>query len=386
MSLSVFIETHIEALIDDWARHAASLVQGRSRLSTTELRNSARRILVEVAANMRKAQTAAEQVDKSHGAKRELDRALDSVSVLHADDRLAQGFDLNEVIAEYRALRASVLRRWEQSGAAGPLAFQEMIRFNEAIDQGITESVRQFSQRTERIRDLFAGALAHDLRSPLGVVLISAEILLNDDTLAPSSRHAAVYAQRSGLRIKRMIDDLLIFTRTRLGDAMPIDVSPQDMGRLCHDACDEIRLLFAETVIDVDCAGDLVGTWDGGRIGQLLFNLLSNAARYGTGEIGVEAHGGDGWVTLAISNPGEPIPAPALPTLFDPLTRAASVPRRAGIAAGIGLGLYICRCIATAHGGTIDVASDARGTRFTVRLPLDAAAAGTAPSRPGGAV
>ncbi|MCM2493017.1 sensor histidine kinase [Burkholderia glumae] len=383
MSLSAFIETHIEALIDDWARHAASLHQGRSRLSFTELRDSARRILIEVAANMRKAQTAAQQEDKARGAKRELDQALDAVSVLHADDRLAQGFDLNEVIAEYRALRASVLRRWEPGPLAGPQALQEMIRFNEAIDQGITESVRQFSRRSERMRDLFAGALAHDLRSPLGVVLISAEILLRDDTLVPSSRHAAVYAQRSGLRIKRMIDDLLIFTRTRLGDAMPIDVSPQDMGRLCRDACDEIRQLFSEAVIDLNCTGQLGGTWDGGRLGQLLFNLLSNAARYGTGEIGVEVRGSDGWVTLTVSNPGQPIPAQALPTLFDPLTRADSVPRRAGIAAGIGLGLYICRCISTAHGGTIEVASDARGTRFTVRLPRDASSAAAEP--PGGA-
>lgn len=59
-----------------------------------------------------------------------------------------------------------------------------MIRFNEAIDQGLTESVRQFSDRTERIRDLFAGVLAHDLRSPLGVLLNSAEILSRDRNLA----------------------------------------------------------------------------------------------------------------------------------------------------------------------------------------------------------
>lgn len=73
-----------------------------------------------------------------------------------------------------------------------------MIRFNEAIDQGLTESVRQFSERTERIRDLFAGVLAHDLRSPLGVLLNSAEILSRDRNLSPASIRATSYVQRSG--------------------------------------------------------------------------------------------------------------------------------------------------------------------------------------------
>nr|WP_251031732.1 ATP-binding protein [Paraburkholderia strydomiana] len=96
--------------------------------------------------------------------------------------------------------------------------------------------------------------------------------------------------------------------------------------------------------------------------------MLTNAVRYGSGRIVVEAAGHHGHVTIAVSNEGNPIPANALPTLFYPLTRA-NAPDRSGTAAGIGLGLYICRCIALAHQGTINVDSTKQGTRFSVRIP-----------------
>jgi signal transduction histidine kinase len=97
-------------------------------------------------------------------------------------------------------------------------------------------------------------------------------------------------------------------------------------------------------------------------------NLLSNAVRYGSGLVIVEAENHGDQTTLIVSNEGNPIPEHALPTLFDPLTRA-SLPNRTGTAAGIGLGLYICRCIAAAHQGAITVESTECGTAFTVRLP-----------------
>ncbi|MEM5381797.1 ATP-binding protein, partial [Paraburkholderia azotifigens] len=100
----------------------------------------------------------------------------------------------------------------------------------------------------------------------------------------------------------------------------------------------------------------------------LIVNLLTNAVRYGSGQIVVEARAHDGQVTVVVANEGNPIPERALPTLFDPLTRATS-PDRSGMAAGMGLGLYICRCIASAHQGTISVESSDGGTRFTVQIP-----------------
>lgn len=368
MNLADFIEANIEALVDDWAEYALDISQEESQLSERQLRNSAVDILAAIAADMREPQNAAQQEIKSRGEKYAPYSRFNHVAHLHAEDRLSHAFGINDVVAEFRALRATVLRRWQKTSPAGASAFQDMIRFNEAIDQVLAESVRHYVQRTERIRDLFAGVLAHDLRSPLGAILNSSEILLHDKGLSPASIRSLAFIQRGAVRMKQMIDDLLIFTRTRLGDDLPISIAPQDMGRICSDAADEVHASYPDAQIDLRFAGDLEGRWDGGRIGQLIVNLLTNAVRYGSGQIVVEAHARNGQMTVVVANEGNPIPKRALPTLFDPLTRAPS-PDRSGMAAGIGLGLYVCRCIASAHHGTISVESSATGTRFTVQIP-----------------
>jgi signal transduction histidine kinase len=367
MSLADFIEADLPGLIDDWTEYAPALSRPNSKLTEIQLRDSAAEILTAIAADMREAQSTAQQQTKSRGDKNAPQSGFNQVAHQHAEARLSHGFGINDLIAEFRALRATVLRRWQKT-SPGAAAFDEMIRFNEAIDQVLAESARHYAYRTERTRDLFAGVLAHDLRSPLGAILNSGEVLLHDDNLSPASVRAAAFVQRGALRMRQMIDDLLTFTRTRLGDAVPVNPTPQDIGRICRDSADEVRASYPDARIDLRLAGDLRGQWDGSRLGQLVVNLLTNAVRYGSGVIIVEAGSHDGQMTLVVSNEGNPIPEHALPTLFDPLTRA-SLPNRSGTAAGIGLGLYICRCIAVAHQGTIGVESTGQVTRFTVRLP-----------------
>jgi signal transduction histidine kinase len=370
MSLSDFVEANLTELVGDWVEYAGTIsLEGGGHLDAEQLRNSAREILMRVAVDMREPQSAAQQRAKSRGEQHDPSSDFDRIAHQHADDRLAQGYGINDIVAEYRALRASVLRRWLQTPQTDAAGFQQMIRFNEAIDQMLAESVRQHAQRTERIRDMFAGVLAHDLRSPLGAVLNAAEVLLQDDGLSPPCVKAVAIAQRSAVRMKRMIDDLLVFTRTRLGDTLPVDFSPQDLGRICNDAAAEVRAAHPDTHIDVRVHGDLGGRWDGIRIGQLLVNLLVNAVQHGSGDVCIEVRGQHDQMTLIVSNAGNPIPAHALPTLFDPLTRSRSTRTRGEASAGLGLGLYICRTIADAHGGTIQVESSANRTIFTVRMP-----------------
>jgi signal transduction histidine kinase len=332
------------------------------------LRNSAADILASIAADIRISQSGAKQEAKSRGNARLVDSHFDRVARLHADDRLSHGFSINDVVAEFRSPRATVLRRWQAKVVNHAGAFHEMIRFNEAIDQVLAESVRRYAKRTARIRDLFSGVLAHDLRSPLSAILNSSEVLLHDEKLSAKSVRAVAYVQRGALRMKQLIDDLLIFTRNRLGDALPVNVSPQDIGRICRDAADEVHASYPDASIAVHFEGELHGRWDGSRMGQLLVNLLANAVRYGSGQVAVDATGLDGFMTIVVSNEGNPIPANALPTLFDPLTRA-NAPNRKGMAAGMGLGLYICRCIALAHQGMINVNSTEKGTQFIVKIP-----------------
>ncbi|MGF6265826.1 signal transduction histidine kinase [Paraburkholderia youngii] len=375
MHLADFIEADLQGLIEDWAEYALAIAQDDSQLSASELRDSAGDILTAIAVDMRGAQSTAQQEAKSRADDRAPEAAFNRVAHQHAEDRLSHGFSIDDVVAEFRSLRATVLRRWQKTSPVGAAAVQEMIRFNEAIDEVLAESVRHYAYRSERARDLFAGVLAHDLRSPLGAILNSVEVLLHDENLSSPSVRAVAFVQRGAMRMKHMIDDLLVFTRTRLGDAMPVSFTPQDIGRICSDAADEVRASYPDARIDLHLAGELRGSWDGSRMGQLMVNLLANAVRYGSGPIVVEAGCHEGQLTIVVTNEGNPIPEEALPTLFDPLTRA-NPPNRSGPAAGIGLGLYICRCIAAAHHGTISVKSSERGTSFTVRMPCSPSLSG----------
>jgi signal transduction histidine kinase len=338
-------------------------------LTVRELQNSARHMLQRVAADMRSDQTGVEQEEKSRGENGGGTADVTDAALEHADDRLDQGFTLDDVVAEFRALRATVLRRWQQSPVDPVTALNESIRFNEAIDQVLTESIRRYSLRVSETRDRFAGILAHDLRSPLGAITNSTEFLMRDETLSTSSVKAVVNIQRSATRMKRMVDDLLDFARIRLGDTLPITVSQQDAGRLCSNACDEVSASYPQAKIDVCLDGDLAGDWDGDRISQLVINLLVNAMQHGQGAIQLSARGEGDNVAVIVSNEGKPIPKHLVTHIFDPLTRTYSPPERRGSAAGVGLGLYICRCIAQAHGGSISVSSANTTTVFTVTLP-----------------
>jgi signal transduction histidine kinase len=370
VTLADFIDRNLDALIDDWVVYARDLGPEESHLTETQLRNSARDLLTSIAADMRAPQTSSQQAAKSVGRRPDPYSKFNVVAHLHADDRLGHGFGINSLVAEYRALRASVLRRWQSSEQVDSGAFQEMIRFNEAIDQMVAESVWRYAGQTERIRDLFAGVVAHDMRSPVSAFLTATQILLRDKDLSPPSKKASMQAHLSAMRLKLLINDLFTFTHTRLGDSLPVELSPQNAGQICDAAVAEVRAVFPDLDIELRRDGDLDGRWDAGRLAQLVVNLLTNAARYGSGKIIVTAFDDGPDVTIAVENLGEPIPENAIPAIFDPLTRAAPWQERERTAAsGMGLGLYICRCVVKAHGGTIEVDSNADRTTFTARLP-----------------
>ncbi|MEZ2354770.1 sensor histidine kinase [Caballeronia sp. RCC_10] len=192
---------------------------------------------------------------------------------------------------------------------------------------------------------------------------------MRDEHLSARSVKAGASVQRSAMRLKQLIDDLFTFTRTRLGDALPVELTQQNMRRICEAAVDEVCAAFPDARIEFQGSGELAGVWDGARMSQLLVNLLTNAVQHGAGTVTVTAAGDGEQITLAVANGGAPIPVDALPTLFDPLTRAGPSPEHRRASRGMGLGLYICKCIAQAHDGTVGVASDEKGTVLTARIP-----------------
>jgi signal transduction histidine kinase len=240
-------------------------------------------------------------------------------------------------------------------------------RFNEAIDEAMTESMDRFAVQTDQFRDQFVGVLSHDLRTPLGAILAGAALLAAPEDNPERRGRVVTRIMSSAQRMGRMVADLLDLTRARLGGPIPLNRRPADLQRVCEDAMVEIRSAHPDTVFRFRASGDLRGEWDADRLAQVVSNLVGNAIQHGSGTpitVTGQDHGDS--VTLAVHNGGPPIPQEVLPYVFEPLIRGR---REEGASHSVGLGLFIARAIVSAHGGDIQVSSSADGgTTFTVEL------------------
>lgn len=375
MRLADFILGNIEPILVEWEAFARAIWPGPES-EPSELRDHAADILRATAWDMNSAQTTAQQSDKSrgNGDPGAGSARIDGASDVHAVGRVRSGFDMMSVVAEYRALRASVIRLWRASAPAPDVRdLDDLTRFNESIDQSLTEAVRSYTQRVDRSRQMFLAILAHDLRNPLNSMTMSADALTLAADLDAESAEMAAQISASAAAMARMISDLLDFAGTGLGAAMPVSPAPMDLGPLCQEVVDEIQAAHPGRALQFDAQGDLRGEWDSARLRQVISNLLGNGVHHGdqAAPVILSVSADPPGVRLTVRNSGPPIPPDDLPTIFDPLVRGQSPDARKRRRPGsIGLGLYIAREIVTAHAGTIDVASAAdSGTLFTVRLP-----------------
>ncbi|MFP4281543.1 MAG: sensor histidine kinase [Opitutales bacterium] len=371
MRLSEFILDNVEPILADWERYARSIWPGVD--ATPEaLRDHAEDMLRSVVGEMGTPQTPAQQRDKAlgRGGLGAESLQVDSASRHHAESRSAVGFDLRQLVAEYRALRASVIRLWQQSDPEpDTLHLDDMIRFNEAIDQLLAESVLVHTEEINRSREMFLGILAHDLRNPLSAVAMLAEVLKLEDA-APEALESACEISTLTASMTRMVDDLLEFAAMRIAPTFVLSPAPTDLRVLCREALSVMSTIHPHRQFHLEEDGELPGEWDASRLKQLLSNLLGNAAQHGAEDhpIVLSLEGSASEVVLAVRNRGPVIPADEIALLFEPLKRSTSTETQRN-SGGVGLGLYIAREIVVAHGGRIDARSDEEATVFTVRLP-----------------
>ena len=223
------------------------------------------------------------------------------------------------------------------------------------------------------LREMFIGILGHDLRNPLNSIVLAAALLLRRGHLDDEDAETAARIISSSHRITRMISQTLDLTRARLGGGLPIEVKPTDLREVCRNVADEF-----DATIQLEVEGDLTGTWDPDRLTEVLSNITGNAIEYAAPEtvVAIKARADGAAVVVEISNRGTPIPADALPFIFEPFRRAQ---QRAKSATGnLGLGLYIAHQIVLSHGGTLDVHSADSTTTFVMRLPRLSASFGEA--------
>ena len=370
--LAAFITANIEPILVEWESFARSIWPPGASAEPQELRDSAEQILHAIVTDMAAPQTGPEQTEKSagRGAHSAHSDRLDHASQVHGAGRVGSGLGLPALIAEYRALRASVLRLWRASlPTPDHNDLDDITRFNEAIDQSLALAVFSFTRRIDTARNMFLGILGHDLRNPLSAITLTAKVANAALPRVDDLPEQLAQIVQSAQAISTLITDLIDFTTSAMGRLAP---ARADLHLLCEEVLREMQAAHPGRSARLSVKGDLDGTWDPHRLRQLISNLVANAFQHGAPETPVQitADGSDpDTVVIPVHNQGDPLPAEVLPTIFDPLTRGPAAIQERRTPGSIGLGLYIVREIATAHGGTADLTSTAAGTTATVRLP-----------------
>lgn len=372
MKLAATIAANIERIAADWEHFAATLVQGREH-NTSILRDDIVEILQEIITDMALPQNKDQQRAKSEG-NGTTTRTFDETVARHTRARLKMGLSSQQFMAEFRALRATVTRLWQD---ASPIidhsSLNDLIRFNEALDRVLSDAAVRYTEEIDRSRDTFLGILGHDLRNPLAAIAGSAELQLKTKT-PERYQFLASQISISATRISHMITDLIKLTRLRLGTGIAIRRALTSVRGICERGIDEMKAIYPNRDFRLICPNNVSGDWDEPRISQVLSNLLGNAAQHGAEDtpIVVTTETIGNALDLAVQNTGPAIPAEKIPKLFDKFVQYSANERAADDAShSLGLGLYIAREIVRAHGGSIDVrSSDTDGTTFTVHLPL----------------
>lgn len=227
------------------------------------------------------------------------------------------------------------------------------------------------------LREQFIAVLGHDLRTPLSSIVTGADVL-GMSGLSPASNKVVDRIRRSAMRIAGLVDDVVDFTRGRMGGGIAIALKPEPALQAAFEqVIAELRGAHPRATIVADLAMTGSVMADAGRLAQLLSNLLKNALVHGDAAqpVRVQVRLRDGALDVIVSNHGAAIAPELVGQLFKPFWRGNS----GSYDKGLGLGLFIVAEIAKSHGGDIDVLSDAASTTFIfsmhgpVPVPVDAA-------------
>ncbi len=384
MRLANFIRENKQPIIAEWEGFARTLTPA-ANMTNVQLRDHIEQILFFVTEDLDSPQTKRQQINKSHG-KSDNENDEESAAEIHGKIRHDEGFDIIQMVSEYRALRSSVIKLWTNANRTlSDEDVVDLIRFNESIDQALAESVVKFTNKVDYSKDLLLGVLGHDIRSPLGAMNMCAQLIPIVGALNEKQQELTSQIISSSTRISDIVSNLLDLTSARAGTGLPILKAAMDIGILARQVVDEMQIQYPDRAISSAITGDVQGEWDATRIGQLFSNLIGNAVQYGAklSPIDVIIKEDSAGVIISIHNDGDPIPPTQLTTLFHSFTRGKSDGNQAGgVTSNLGLGLFITKEIVIAHEGTIKVISNEKeGTTFSVRLPKITSPTNTTPKK-----
>jgi signal transduction histidine kinase len=245
--------------------------------------------------------------------------------------------------------------------------FAELIAFHlDAMERVATSEGELAAERKAAdLREKFIAVLGHDLRNPLASIAGGVRLLRKKAD--PEATTWLNHMQASVVRMSRLIDNVMDFTRARLGGGITLNLADEPLAPLVEQIVSEFEGVHPDRKITTVVTVPRPVRVDAVRLGQLLSNLLGNAVAYGNPAEPIEVAAepsGQGF-TISVSNKGNPISEAIKPLLFTAFQRGDVLPSQKGL----GLGLYIAKEIASAHGGDLSVTSTPEGTKFTADFP-----------------
>jgi len=298
---------------------------------------------------------------------------------IHPDDRAYVFAKIEETLGgeghhlEYRIVRPDGEVRWLDAHGrlvrdAEGRALRLMGVCMDVTERKLAELERaRMSEELARVaefRQRLLGIVAHDLRNPLAAISMSAQLLRTSERMSDRELRNIERIERGTQRMSQMIADLLDYTHGQTGEGIPLIRSDVDMAEIARRVIDEIEATQAGCSITLLVEGRTTGQWDGGRVAQVVANLITNAIQHGGGAVRLAITDQADRLRLRVSNDGPPIPGELLPRLLLPFARGAAQ------GPGLGLGLYIVNEIVRAHGGSVEIESTAAdGTHVTTFWP-----------------
>jgi signal transduction histidine kinase len=378
LRLANFIISHLEPILEEWETFARTLKPASAKMDASELRDHAELMLKFIAKDLTTSQTRVEQRTKSHGLAA---RNTQDSSEAHGIHRLESKFTMDQLFSEYRALRSSVLRLWKDSHPAlDPPDFEDMIRFNEAVDQLVAGSVLSFvfaqqeAEETERQRRTqFLAMLGHELRNPLSPIITASSVLKKAKGNEKVIDNVSNVIARQVTHMAGLIDDLLEISRVTRGK-IEIKLNDVDIEQVINDAIEQVTPQIEAKGHRFDVEGlpkTTVVRCDKKRLVQVVVNLLTNAVKYTPdgGHVQLRSALHENEVVMTVEDNGVGMPSEFIPHAFELFAQVEPTSDRA--AGGLGLGLALVKTLVELHGGKVACSSEGlgKGSQFTVWLP-----------------
>lgn len=305
--------------------------------------------------------------------------------------------DLTHQDGQLITLLVNGVRRERQGGVCVEMAFfatadrdkyeRELLQARKTAEQLLTEKTATEqalrtaqddltqayakAQRRATFAEQMVAIVSHDLKNPLTAISMATQFLSRAQR-TPQETRLLGGIERSAERATRMVSDLLDLAVARVGRGITVVPAPVDPHALVAHCVDELRVAFTQAPLLHVCEGSGMACLDADRVSQIIGNLIANSVAYGdcSQPITLTSRVDAAQVVITVHNFGPVIAEHLIADLFEPMTRGTQIHDDLR---SVGLGLFIVREIATAHGGSVSVCSQAgAGTTFTLSFPQSA--------------